>query len=300
MNRKALYILLALLLFFLSIELALRVVEKKLSKDLVHYDQMNAIIHELKQPSENNILFLGNSLTREGIEEDILHQYISDAKIEKIYPDDTTITEWYWIFFKRLVRIKPDLDMIIIPFAPGHLSDQELTVKNITRLSKLLPVSDLLQVRKYESLGIDNSSKLLLSHISVFYASRERIQKRLLDLLPYYRDTIQEINRSMKKESKAKQGISYHHLHDLMQQKTFPKLQLIFVAVPLIKKYTIEAELLQLFEQYENVHFLDGNAMKDIEEEDFSDGYHLNEVGAKKFSHFIGNELTKINNIASY
>ncbi len=67
MNRKAFYIVLALLLFFLAIEVVLRVMETKLSKDIVHYNQMNSIIHKLKQPSENNILFLGNALTREGI-----------------------------------------------------------------------------------------------------------------------------------------------------------------------------------------------------------------------------------------
>lgn len=294
MNKKSLYIILSLLIFFIFFELVFRQIEGNVSKDSVHYHQMDSIIARLEEPSNNNLLFIGNSLTRHGIDADILSTIISESKIGIIRPDDTTINEWYWLFESKITRTKPVINTLVIPFAPGQLSDSIITSEKIIKLSKIAHIEDLLQVNKFESLDFGQTFEFLLSHSSLLYASREKIQRRILDALPYYRLSIRKINESMQTQEVLEHTEKhYKHLKSLIEQRYYPELKIVFVAVPLPSKYTIDNKILRLFKSYSHVYFIDGNLLDEIKQDDFLDGYHLNEVGAKKFTKFIVDNLPK-------
>ena len=68
--------------------------EESLSKDIAHINSIDEIAG-----SRNDIIFLGNSLTRHGIDKNQIRKSLSNSShIGYIYPDDTSIIEWYYIF----------------------------------------------------------------------------------------------------------------------------------------------------------------------------------------------------------
>jgi len=282
MKSKFIKLIISVVIVILIIEIILRVIEPKISKDIVHYNQMDKIVKSLDD--EKNILFLGNSLTRHGINKHVFQSNLKDFKIGLIYPDDTTIIEWFWIFTTKIKKNK-EIKKLIIPFAPGQLDDRILNTENLNKLSRLVPTSYLIELINKENLSFNQSFTLILSHFSVLYGSKEKIQRRVLDILPFYRESIQKINNTLKKNNVATKAMpTNRHLFELINSAMKQNMKLIFVEVPLPSKYKTKDNIINIFKKFSNIKFITNDNFQDIKENDFLDGYHLNEKGSLKFS----------------
>ena len=91
-----------------AVELCLYFFEDRLSLDLQHIKHIPGIVEELREGDGERILFLGNSLTRAGIQADTVaatwaKRGMSNTTIRLIYPDDTTLSDWFYLF-RRFVE----------------------------------------------------------------------------------------------------------------------------------------------------------------------------------------------------
>lgn len=290
MRKKSIRILATLLGFLLILEAALSVLNPLLSLDVRHFLELDSMVEKLSASEQDQVVFVGNSLTRHGVELSLLEAGFPKQGVTLIYPDDTTVTEWYWIFRSKLAAVDSRVTQLIMIFAPGQLSDRVLQNENIVRLAMLTPTEQLGDLISYEALDFAQSVDLILSHFSHLHASREKVKRRLMDLLPHYRLASREINLHMQRAAKGKGEETepgYRHLQGLLQQRRLPGLQIVLIAAPLPGKPIIKAPLRRVIEQAPQAVLIDGNQIADITADDFLDGFHLNRQGAEKFTHHV-------------
>ena len=110
--------------------------EESLSNDIAHINSIDEIAG-----SRNDIIFLGNSLTRHGIDKNQIRKSLSNnSHIGYIYPDDTSIIEWYYIFKSYFVDKNNVPNDIVILFATDQLRSSEIEFEEIQRISKYVPL----------------------------------------------------------------------------------------------------------------------------------------------------------------
>lgn len=283
-KSKSIQIVFFSIVFLLFLEMSLRMAQPYLSKDLNHYINMNKMLINFYKKRERDILFIGNSLTREGIDIDEFTQ--QNIRVLSIHPDDTTITEWLWLYKSKIYQKYP-IDNLVIVFAGSQLSDKKLEMQNLVSIANLVKMKQLGDVCVFENLDFSDAVTLILSHVSSIFSSRERIQRRVLDLLPSYREQSRLINGMYKKQSiRVKDKKSYRHLKELIRLVKLKDTNLTLVAIPLSYQYNLDNKLLNICKTNQ-IHLIDGRNLKNISPRDFLDGYHLNRQGAKKFTKFL-------------
>lgn len=281
-------LLLSILIIFVSIEVTLRLLEDKLSLDLKHYHEMNAIVSSVT--STNDLLFLGNSLTRRGIDQTTIQKHFPKRNIHYIYPDDTTIVEWTWILKSKVLHNK-NIKHIFLSFANTQLQDKDIANQQIIRLASIISFHELFTLIQQEHLNINQSLQLIFAHFSKIIALQDRINKRFLDLLPHYRYTTQAINQHLQKEQSMQitkhNNSSADHLKEFIKICKQNDIHLYIIAMPVQTAYTIP--LRQQIED-NNVHLIELNALP-MDDTLYLDHLHLNPTGAKRYSHKLAETL---------
>ena len=113
-------------------------------------------------------MVIGNSLTREGIDSQLIKRGIDNRKTSKkaigyIYPDDTSIIEWYYIFTSYYAQLKIYPKYIFVIFAEDQLVSREIQFEEIQRISKYTQFKSLFDVIRNEGLSLSQSIDLYLS-----------------------------------------------------------------------------------------------------------------------------------------
>ena len=95
-------VLTILVVMFLLLESSIRLGSQLLSIDDAHIKSVPDLISELAECKSPRILFIGNSLTREGVDLKELKKELDiaglhDANIAAVFPDDTTPIHWQYI-----------------------------------------------------------------------------------------------------------------------------------------------------------------------------------------------------------
>ena len=245
-------------------------------------------------------MVIGNSLTREGIDEQLIKRSIDNRIISKkaigyIYPDDTSIMEWYYIFVSYYAQSKIYPKNIFVIFAEDHLVSREIQFEEIQRISKYTQFKSLFNVIINEGLSLSLSIDLYLSKVFRFYSNRERINKRILNIIPNYRATLRKLNQKLKpKEIKTEDKKNYYHLNRLIRLIDNLKIQTNFIAIPISKPYDINPRLRRIINSSQYCDLVNFQNTKKFTENDFLDGYHLNQYGAHKFTNQFLEQLLSI------
>jgi len=289
MNSKSIKIIFVIIALFLSVELTLRMAQPYLSKDIKHYKALASIVEKFDKSEVDKVLFIGNSLTREGVDKEKFEK--NEKGLTLIRPDDTTVTEWFWIFKSKIYDKDIKVTDLAIIFVGDQLEDKPLKEQNLVSISNIVNTSEMFSVREFEVLSLSDLITLTLSHFSVTFASRERVQRRVLDLLPMYREQSRIINRSLVEghvqSSKDKKKATYKHLLELIKLAQEKNIHLTFISSPLLKAYTLDRDLLNIFNKSESISFINAKDEVQVDKTDFQDGYHLNKEGASKFTEYI-------------
>ena len=265
--------------------------EESLSKDIAHINSINEIAED-----RNDIIFLGNSLTRHGIDKNQIRKSLSNSShIGYIYPDDTSIIEWYYIFKSYFVDKNNVPNDIVILFANDQLRSSEIEFEEIQRISKYVPLFRSGFVLNREDLSLSEVIDFYLCKAFSTYANRERLSKRVLDLLPKYRQLIRSINNNLPSQQKAIEDADYSHFSDIIQLADSVGCKIWFCAMPVQKRYMIKDEIISIImnSKYSRLYDLrDPDKYGDIH---FLDGYHLNQYGSTIFTTNIIDNLQLAN-----
>lgn len=282
----------------LVFECAMRLAGDALSTDLRHIREIPRLAEELAAADGIRMLFLGNSLTREGFDGAVFVQALQEAgsapvEVRSVYPDDTTIVEWSALLPHFFLDADRAPDIVVIGFAKNHLSDA--TTVHPARLGRFYSsLSDIPRIFRYHLVDFEGRSEYLLAYASSAFGNRRRIPRRFFDLwVPHFREARSEINRDLRAIStKPTSGPiqSYTRLERLAQLLRAEDVRSIAVAMPLPKVYPLDAGLRETLDA-QGIELVDARNVPGISRASYRDGQHLAPNGARLYSEWLARRL---------
>ena len=281
-------------------EVGMRLYGDRLSKDIEHLEQFDAIAARAAAPAQpgiTRVLFLGNSLTRYGLQAERFESAARDAghpvRVEKMTPDNTALADWYYAYRTYFHAPQRTPDLLVIGFADGHLRDApsnhpERLAQYYCRLQDLpeLFARDLPTVEDRAHYGAACGSALL--------CNRDRIERRVLDsLIPGYREGIQTLNDRVRHVGPARPAAAatYSRLRELLQLAHDDGVQVVLAAMPIPAAYAIDPAL-QTLAAETGTPLIDCRAIPGVEPAMFPDGLHMNEEASLRYTRYLADALT--------
>ncbi len=280
-------------------EVTMRAGLTHLSQDLVHIQQIPEMVDRLASGEKPRVLFMGNSITREGIDITELESTldsVSPVTVAEIHPDDTTITEWLYSYIHFLDLPRKDIELLIICFAEDQLQDRPTI--DVRRLaSNYSDWSTTVATFRDESFTLDQKAEFFFARLWISFANAERVQKRIMDYaVPFYRSTAKRINSALAKpaadgEIRILTPPTYRRLQKLISVLQARNVDLLVFAFPVGKSYEIDGGLKQLLRK-NGVSLVDARKVAGITPKNFPDGYHMDESAAQLMTRAVSTQLT--------
>ena len=292
--KQTIFILIAVVLTVVLLEIGIRAFENDLSGNLNHINQIPDIAAEYKQNQQTNILFLGNSLINEAVDIDQLNKELSvDFLVKKITPDGTSLWDWNMIMRNNLFAADKQLDYLVIGFAWGLLNDDYRP--NPSRLGGYFSgLSDGPLLFDYGMTDFAELSEFVIGWTSKLFVNREAIRNKVLNsFVPHYEQFVQAQNQAGAPEETNHQTQSqaaladYRMLNDLIDQLDKHGIKLIMLAMPIEGAYTVNEKLTETLQKRAFIYkdyredFRSFNAL-------YKDGVHFNEKGRAQFTSTLG------------
>jgi hypothetical protein len=298
-------VLLCLAALLLGSEAALRMTERKLSIDVDHIRSASELAKVIESESKSlpsavrQVLFIGNSSIRKGLDPQILvpefkSKYGLDIKPYFFYPDGGNIGAWRWAWRKYFMARDFQPDWVVICGGDSHFDDG-LTEPR-TAAAYFVSHHDALTFASTELAGMAHRLEFFAAKASLSYASRKRVQRRIMDsLMPYNREVL--FNMVTVADAAAQKGESAHQrvgtsvgltalLKDIQHQG--PKTAVLFV--PNLAPYDISASREALISQFGAI-LCDLRHIQGIDASRFFDNAHLDEKGAQIFTRALCEKL---------
>ncbi len=294
MNEKRTII--ALLVLLLVVEIAVRMGSGMLSIDDDHIHNVPRILSEHSLLSRPRVLFIGNSLTRSGINVNLLTRELRNAGFDQasvtaVFPDDTVPIHWCYIIRNYIQTLQSKPDLIVMGVADFHLFDS-----TPLRLRKLgcswCNLSDIPRLVSEENLSFDESAEVLAAWGMWSFAKQDRIKKRVLNqILPNFRITYQALNDMIKTTELEQQSMpSFNRLARYERFYRDEQIPVVYIGMPTRRGWDIPGEFLTLV-QRDEIRFIDSRIVEGLEHHHFRDSAHLTDAGATVFSKALAEKL---------
>lgn len=273
----------------------------RLSKDVEHlqaFGQLAARFDE-SPAAGPKVLFLGNSLTRYGVDEGVFADTFQAATgivptSLKIVPDNTAVADWFYVYRNQFALAKRSPQVLVIGFEGGHLRDAPS--RHPDRLAQYYCAwSDWPELCARDLPDFESRAAFLLERGSAMVGNRDRVTRRALDtLIPGYREGMDRINASLKSHGTSAPTPGYQRLRKLIALAREQQVQVVLAAMPVPEHYEFDAELLAVVQET-GVSLLDLRHVGGMTSEMYFDGLHMDAAGAKLYSAAIGQQLAKLN-----
>ena len=298
-------------LVLIACEVALRQVEVSLSTDLEHIDDFPRIVKRLHDDPRPSVLFLGNSLTGCGADvpafRDEWTRLGRDDVCDKVSPDGTALSDWYYIYKTFLAEADQVPDVVIIGFSRRHLHDDlPVSPKRLGR--HFCKISHTTELFEHDLLDIESRGNFLFSWASTVYGNQPQIKKRALDMvIPNYRQGSRTINdwvglgmdkakkAAAKKDGKKPPKVTCRRLERLLGLMKETGTRGVFVAMPRPNKWEVKKVVKKTILDA-GMTFVDFRGIEDVEgltAKHFADKIHLTPSGAKIYSRALARELAR-------
>lgn len=281
-------------------EVGVRVLKDRLSLDAAYIETLPAKAEALDREPGCRVLFLGNSLTRVGVEPDRFTAAVSAAGVDGVsaavvHQSDSRIVEWYRMFDRYYAKEGVVPDAVVLGYAHAQIQDTPLRSEEIQRLGLYYTsVSDIEDVFEHDLTGFDERAEFLLSKVSVSYAFRDKVARGVgRALIPGYNRALLWLNRKQRQELVRASGgtaSEYSRLERFIRKAREQGTEVAVVAMPLDgQEVTVEAA--SAATERAGGTFLDAQGVEVFTDGDFADDVHLSPEGAAKYSDYIGAEL---------
>lgn len=302
--RSELKVVALVLVALAACELVVRLREQTLSLDVRHIRQIPDISARLAQGGDGQhphllrVLFIGNSMTRYGVEPEIVErgmaaQGIAPLRIERVFPDASALPDWYYAFKRFFDAPARAPDVLVVCFAANDLQDSQ-PVHSWRLAQYYTNLGDVPEVFREDIRDFDSRAEFLLSDASAAFANRTRVRERALDLvIPDYRETAQQINRTQKSqtvEQLARTQPTYRRLARLGQLAKSRGVRVILVAMPERVDYELDPQL-QTAVEAAGMSLLDSRTGHGLNHDSYVDEMHLGADGARIYSQFLARQL---------
>ncbi len=310
--KRSLLILVTVLLFFSAIELAVRVILIRISKDLNRFAEYPAKAEKLYSKGGSNFAFIGNSATEAGIDLPLMEHLLreagmSDAAVEMFAADASGITTWHYMVKNYFVSPGRVPRYFVINYSEtslvreGHLE--------IGRLAQCFTkVDDWREVILKE---LSTRSEILEFGLSLFsktLAFSGRLRDRVLNLTIYdYKRVVRENNQVALEHERiiaSKKGAAipsrapdYSRFERFLGMIERSGAALVVVAFPTQSEdgefpYTIDPKVRSLVESYGFV-FKDLRRVEGLENSMYQDYIHLTDEGKMVYTRILAGEILR-------
>ncbi len=245
------------------------------------------------------VIFIGNSYTGEGIDEEefsrALSPTIGPTLAVKLTADSSYATTWYYMLNHYFWSKGKRPEMAVFNFQTSWLADGKN--EDIGRLALAFTSrADWGEVLSYDLKTTGDQAEYLVSSQWVTYAIRDRLRERTLSLfVPGYREYVSRVhnlNRRLATGGSPKDP-TYRSLHRLLSRARAEGTRLCFVAGPAIQKYEVDPEVIRLIKS-ESADFLDLREIPEIDAKSFRDGIHLTAEGRGRYTRRLAREIAAL------
>jgi hypothetical protein len=287
--------------FLLVCEVALNHFEPRLSGDVLHIQSLRELSARLaRDPAQLKVLWLGNSITAEGINVELADSLIENAVhreigVYSVHPDGSGIAEWVHIadneFFERGNRP----DVLVVPFAWNLLSDQSMVDAERIGRWYLRGPSDWLDFLRFDANGFEESARAVLANLSAMFGNRDRVRTRVLAALPGYEGMALRLSRGGDAADEAAPPTtiaSYARLTRLADAAREARTHVVLVAMPVREPYQLEPGLLATAERL-HLTVIDARVVEGLDVSSYRDDMHLLPAGARMVTQRVTTELVQ-------
>lgn len=293
-SSSELKVIAAVALVLGAVEFGIGAIEDSLSLDVRHIHAIPAIVESLDKQPAPHIVFLGNSLTRASISiRAIAEEWQAAPGMASIYPDDTTLLDWHYVYQRYLGKTESRPNLIVVSFVRSQLDDnQELHIDRLG--SHFAGFQFAKEVFEYDIPKLGDRIEFMLAGIFHAMANRERVQSRVLASVPGYKELANAVNHGVQlkvgKPSNQYEALSYTRLHRFLAAARLRGDKVLFVAIPLPRPYKIASEL-RVAIQGGGASLIDMQGVEPLTGQDFPDSYHLSEEAAPRFSRALAHVM---------
>jgi len=286
----------AVALVFGAVELGIRGIEADLSIDMKHIHAIPSIVESLDRQPAPHMVFLGNSLTRVSIQPEAIEEVWPTApSMARIYPDDTTLLDWHYVYQRYLGKVKSGPNLIVVSFVRSQLDDsQELHIDRLG--SHFAGFQFARELFEHDVHKLGDRMEFMLAGVFRTMANRERVQYRVLASIPGYKELADAVNYRVRAKASEtaspSRGPFYTRLHRFLSTVRTRGDKVLFVAIPLPRPYKVAPELRDTIRRGGG-DLIDMQGAEPFTGQDFPDGYHLSEAAAPRFSRALGRAMAR-------
>jgi len=300
-----------MLALLLAVEGGMRVLEPRLSMDVRHIRVIPQVVSTLAAAPGEHLLFLGNSMTRRGVDLDVLEPALAARGVAEdtfsvglIYPDASNVLDWHYVYRRYLSAPGAAPDVMVVGFAAEGLEDVPPDPQQVRRVARHhTSLADVPEVFAHDFTTIAQRGEFLISKAFVSFAHRERVRVRVFDwLIPFYEETERDINRAQGLAAQSlapalapaqAPGARYTHLKRFLDSVDTAAVEVIFVAMPLRDPYPLDPGLAEVLEA-EGAELLDLRSVPGLSDAAFADALHLAPEGAVLYSRALARKLAPL------
>lgn len=305
--RQELRVVAVVLAFVAGLEGYARFRAPSLDYDRQHIHALPATIAGLESRAaatgDPRLIFFGNSLILRGLDEPTFHRefrHLGGPALEttKIAPVGTAILDWHYLYQRYFLTPASHPDVLVVGFISHHLHDRE-PVK-LRRLARhFVAPRDFPELWRTEVGDFHGIAQSLLCHASAIAGDQPEHQLALLNAcVPDYLTGLKANHRMVESAAARHAGSqpaaapadTFRRLARFLETCRVRRVKVYLVAMPQPELWTLHPAVVSLARDH-GTEVLDARAIDGITPADFSDGYHLGEAGAGKFSRWLAAAL---------
>ena len=289
--REELKTLVVLVCFLAGLELIARMVSESLDDDRAHIAQLDELVGEL---GEKKGAVLGNSLLLHGLNLEQFAQESPDFSTIRVTPVSSAVLDWGHLYERYFLKGEALPEHLFVGFVAHHVDDSEPA--KLRRLSRhFVSTGSLSQLWERERFDFHQRVQSGLSHVSALIGDQPAHRERVLDyFIDWYRLGLRtnqdwvtgEVESSVERQSSFERMTRFID----MVQAGGTRLWIIPLSQP--EYWELNSGLLELIEK-KGVGLMDARSIPGMTADDFSDGYHLGESGAEKFTKWFAKEISE-------
>ena len=245
------------------------------------------------------VVFFGNSLILRGLDEPVFHSELatlggSPVESAKITPVGTAALDWRYLYQRYFSAPSSHPDVLVVGFLSHHVHDQE-PVK-IRRLARhFVAIRDFPDLWRTDLRDFHQIAQSVLCHGSAIAGDQPEHQIAMLNAcVPDYLDGIRANQRMVESAAarhagtapSARPAETFGRLARWLETCRNHGVKVYLVAMPQPDLWQLNPEVAEIARSH-GMEVLDARSIDGITAADFSDGYHLGESGAAKFSRWL-------------
>ncbi len=262
--------------------------------DVQHHLALPEIAATLAEAPSPRLLFLGNSLTRRGIdvttfEGELAKHGMQAGGIAKANPDATAVVQWRATFEHYFATHNPPPDCVVVSFVSVQLTDQ-VDISNRLTAKLIGGVPQWLDVLRHDVESFDDGAELTMACLFQSIAYQENAKNRILGfVIPHFREQRQRLNdrrratAAARRNRKGENHFTYYRLHRLIESLKDKGCRVVFCLMPLPEVQAYDPQLAVEL-QNASAMFFDMRGVHPKIEGHYPDGYHMDETAARIYS----------------